>query len=483
MANSNAAQTLVVVFERDESLAGSLLGQLRASGYECRSARTPVEVFDLIARYPVGLVLVNLGQPATGRREFWVALDAQRRGRGVQVITYRYLLPGVDPEGSDGSGRATLADVEMRGAQGFSALVQAVRARLPLPSRALTDAEVSVNPQPPAAMTFTGQPAQNGALDAAQPREYRPTPTMPGVQADGLSIGEWMPQVRGMASMTGGQAMAESFEQQRTPMTSSPYSAPISPVTHHPAALNGQPGAAPGMSAAQGMFSAQMPAGDLAGMTDAVHALAAAGAPGYQQAAAAANAINPPSETLFLGQQAFEELRQTSHTLRGTANESYPAGERRSSGGVAPASLPAGVGGMGLSTTRAQGDGRQNQMLAPAPLATHIERPLSNVLVEGQLVSQERLEVALGIQRLLRGVDIDYRLGELLLLFRFLTQDQLLAALLVSRGLVSPAQVAAMGRIKQELHAIGMEYDLENLLILFRLLSSEQLREVRAEFA
>jgi hypothetical protein len=125
----------------------------------------------------------------------------------------------------------------------------------------------------------------------------------------------------------------------------------------------------------------------------------------------------------------------------------------------------------------------QNQMLSPVVAPGRVERSLGNVLVEGQLVSQQRLEVALGIQRLLRGVDLDYRLGELLLLFKFLTPDQLLAALLVSRGMVTPAQVASMGRIKQELHAIGMEYDLENLLILFRLLSSEQLREIRSELS
>src|SRR5690348_5956041 len=86
-----ANQALIVIFERDESLAGLLLGQLRAQGYEGRTARTPVEVFDLIARYPVRLALVNLGQSATSRREFWVALDAQRFGRGVQVITYSYI--------------------------------------------------------------------------------------------------------------------------------------------------------------------------------------------------------------------------------------------------------------------------------------------------------------------------------------------------------------------------------------------------------
>src|SRR5262249_42051045 len=79
-----------------------------------------------------------------------------------------------------------------------------------------------------------------------------------------------------------------------------------------------------------------------------------------------------------------------------------------------------------------------NQMLAPIVAPGQIERSLGNVLVEGQLVSQQRLEVAMGIQRLLRGVDLDYRLGEVLLTFKFLTHDQLLAAVLVSRGLVTP---------------------------------------------
>src|SRR5215469_1430234 len=128
---SSSKQTLVVAFERDESLAALLLGQLRAQGYEGRAARTPVEVFDLIARYPVRLALVNLGQAATSRREFWVALDAQRLGRGVQVITYRYLVPGVEPDISDGSGRP---DVEVRGPHGMQTLIEAVRAKLPPPS-------------------------------------------------------------------------------------------------------------------------------------------------------------------------------------------------------------------------------------------------------------------------------------------------------------------------------------------------------------
>jgi hypothetical protein len=104
------------------------------------------------------------------------------------------------------------------------------------------------------------------------------------------------------------------------------------------------------------------------------------------------------------------------------------------------------------------------------------------VLLEGHLVPQNRLKVAQDIQRLLRGVDLDYQLGEILLMFKLLTPDQLLAASLVSHGLITTQQIVALGRIRQELHAIGLEYDLENLLILFRLLTPDQLREVRASW-
>ena len=83
---------------------------------------------------------------------------------------------------------------------------------------------------------------------------------------------------------------------------------------------------------------------------------------------------------------------------------------------------------------------------------------------------------------MLRGVDMNYQLGEILLMFKLLTPDQLLAASLVSYGLITTAQIGALGRIRQELHSIGLEYDLESLLVLFRMLSPEQLREVRASW-
>jgi len=116
-------------------------------------------------------------------------------------------------------------------------------------------------------------------------------------------------------------------------------------------------------------------------------------------------------------------------------------------------------------------------------LSGRATRSLGNVLLEGHLVPQHRLEVAQNIQRMLRGVDLNYQLGEILLMFKLLTPDQLLAASLVSYGLISAAQISGLGRVRQELHLMGLEYDLESLLVLFRILTPDQLREVRASWS
>jgi hypothetical protein len=124
--------------------------------------------------------------------------------------------------------------------------------------------------------------------------------------------------------------------------------------------------------------------------------------------------------------------------------------------------------------------GQQEQAIQPQVHLGRATRSLGNVLLDGHLVPQDRLEVAQNIQRMLRGVDMNYQLGEILLMFKLLTPDQLLAASLVGYGLITRTQVSALGRIRQELHAIGLEYDLENLVILFRILTPEQLREARS---
>jgi hypothetical protein len=124
--------------------------------------------------------------------------------------------------------------------------------------------------------------------------------------------------------------------------------------------------------------------------------------------------------------------------------------------------------------------GSQSQTVQPQVLSGRATRSLGSVLLAGHLVPQNRLEVAQNIQRMLRGVDLNYQLGEILLMFKLLTPDQLLAASLVSYGMITTTQVSALGRIRQELHSIGLEYDLESLLILFRILTPEQLREAKS---
>src|SRR6266849_7745557 len=117
----------VLLFERDQQLTTLLTSEFQLAGYECHAARTAVEVFDAIARHPVRLVLVNLAQAAAGRREFWVALDAQRRGRGVQVFTYRCMnLAGYGADDPDERGRSALAGLEVDGMLGVMSLVDAV---------------------------------------------------------------------------------------------------------------------------------------------------------------------------------------------------------------------------------------------------------------------------------------------------------------------------------------------------------------------
>ena len=122
---------------------------------------------------------------------------------------------------------------------------------------------------------------------------------------------------------------------------------------------------------------------------------------------------------------------------------------------------------------------QSQQQIQPQVLTGRATRSLGSVLLSGHLVPQNRLEVAQNIQRMLRGVDLNYQLGEILLMFKLLTPDQLLAASLVSYGLITTTQISSLGRIRQELHSIGLEYDLESLIILFRILTPEQLREAK----
>ncbi len=123
----------------------------------------------------------------------------------------------------------------------------------------------------------------------------------------------------------------------------------------------------------------------------------------------------------------------------------------------------------------------QTQAMMRAPTPT--ETALGSVLVEGALLTPNKLETLRGIQTMLASVNMPRKLGELAVMFKFLSPDQLLAALLVSRGLVSPQQIASLGRVKQEMAASGLENDLETLLVHFNILPADQLRSLRQELA
>lgn len=121
--------------------------------------------------------------------------------------------------------------------------------------------------------------------------------------------------------------------------------------------------------------------------------------------------------------------------------------------------------------------------LPPTAAPSPTDAALSSVLVEGALLTPGKLETLRGIQSMLSTVDQPRKLGELAVMFKFLSADQLLAALLVSRGLVSPQQIASLGRVKQERAAAGQANDLETLLVQFNMVPAEQLRSLRQELA
>ncbi|HJT55418.1 MAG TPA: hypothetical protein VJ761_02895, partial [Ktedonobacteraceae bacterium] len=129
--NVNNGGPHILLFERDQQLVAILTSEFQLAGYECHAARTAVEVFDAIARYPIRLVLVNLAQAAAGRREFWVALDAQRRGRGVQVFTFRCMnLASYGSDDPDDRSHSMLADLDVDGMLGVMNLVDTIRSRI-----------------------------------------------------------------------------------------------------------------------------------------------------------------------------------------------------------------------------------------------------------------------------------------------------------------------------------------------------------------
>jgi hypothetical protein len=579
----------VVLYERDDAIAVPLLSQIRLAGFDVRAARTPVELFDILSKHLVSLVLVDLGNATAGRREFWVALDAQRRGRTLQVMTFRYTTPGgILDSDFEPAGRA-VADVEVRGAQEFPLIVDGLRQRVPLqgtpelgasgmsPMGALSGASPYGMPaqmgqgfgtpygQPPAGyapgFAVPGAPPSDPyALSPGQVSPFAPAPAFNpspfGPSPFGASPFGVAPAASPFAHPVEANpfavdARSSAFAQ---PLSANPFTADAPPTDapfggptlrqpavnpfETPAGAYGQPAAArfgdPQFEERAARLSA-----DYAAQFNISEATAArppyVGASPFESSPLEfspphtweASRVQPAPGDNFAGYGgAYRAPAERPSAAHITDAWTPPEGDFDGETGVVPELAYAPIDGPSRAgaypqpgapghESGAQRDGMPRdfagfhapafdthsfdalrpahlaqQQTAPVPAPSHLpavrtgtptERALGNVLVEGALLSPQKLDALRGIQQMLASVDLSFKLGELALLFKFLSPDQLLAALLVSRGYVSPQQIAGLGRVKQELSASGMDYDLETLLGMFHILSPEQLRQIRAE--
>ena len=654
--NVNSGGPHILLFERDQQLTGLLTSEFQLAGYECHAARTAVEVFDAIARFPIRLVLVNLAQAAASRREFWVALDAQRRGRGVQVFTFRCMnLAGYGADDPDDRSRSVLTDMEVDGMLGVMNLVDAVRARIPgsttgsfprmnaasavtgqegasrLNRQAEGDARSGVGqvaqttvpmstltaPSPSGATAApTGVPEQNGpartgvpapaftdkiraviypsnrsyasppetnwsphsapaqrpvsGADAAVRPQVAPNTGDVNAGAPPVSPGQRMPLPADAASSMASSREESSLAQlsrmvrENTPVrpeevsstnpriVAQPVAQSASTPTAPPAPQQEQQRATPGTRIAADDRAERVPAqqmqqarpvestsiSDLPLRASPIEDLPIerplerrSGQTGQMGKIGQAGQI---AQTGALSTQAPEAVSTAMPAASvKTLTVSAPTAKETPAPLETPAQASREIKAQEGSQSQESIETEQDEVIErvlvdqssalsqalrrhsdhqvtsedvllnivqslppmsslPTPLKSPPQTPvlsgratrsLGSVLLEGHLVPQHRLEVAQNIQRMLRGVDMNYQLGEILLMFKLLTPDQLLAASLVSYGLISATQISALGRIRQELHAINLEYDLESLLVLFRILTPDQLREVRASWS
>lgn len=659
----------ILLFERDQQLTALIISEFQLAGYECHTARTAVEVFDALARYPVRIVLVDLAQAAAARREFWVALDAQRRGRGIQVLTFHCSnIAGYGPRDPEERSQNTAADLDIDGMLGLMKLVDEVRNRVPgttsttntMPRVPRVTATPQTTPSAPAQRTgslapvtmnngnsFRTSPVAENTANSVPPRNasgiysqstlstpVAPTPggrmgfNAPSATPNGargtktasytdkiravlypnqrnwstqgnapvqapqeqpqanMMLDGGQPSQMGTGNATDLQRLAngqsgteESGLAQLSRLAQANY-APAPPVQYETSWDNNQAQAniQPIMEARftqSGLGTEQafvnMGAVDYAPATSPEQVSGNVGTQslraspiqdipidraggsqagieggkrsgtvshtnyGQQQAPVAlpplASIANPPPAPLIQASGTMyapstPSVAQTPQTPLSYLSKHVEKEEARVDNQPAtPAQtveMPddnglEDIGSLFVEPSEArlqnkvsqeqgqtgkEADMAQNrntmlfdimQSLPPMPpissqpqtvqaqvLNGRATRSLGSVLLAGHLVPQNRLEVAQNIQRMLRGVDLNYQLGEILLMFKLLTPDQLLAASLVSYGMITTTQVSALGRIRQELHSIGLEYDLESLLILFRILTPEQLREAKS---
>jgi hypothetical protein len=551
----NSGGPHILLFERDQQLTTLLVSEFQLAGYECHPARTAVEVFDAIARYPIRLVLVNLAQPAAGRREFWVALDAQRRGRGVQVLTFRCVnIAGYGVDDEEESSRTVLTDMEVDGMMGVMNLIDGVRSRIPgsttgpysriagIPqengsANKLNSQTEVVEPfrTPESASPTTASLSMlstNPSLrvhtppHAPSPETVNPTRTNePGNPASGFTDkirAVIYPSSRSVSQMPetnlapqhtqNNEADLNMLKQPSSPLIQENAQQGQTQVTNVPS-YEDDAGASKATSQqahsvdANGLNTFHLrasPIQDIAiergqeyrsGSSGAysVKSGDVSGVAAESTMTSATSSMVPPSKEatpagmtdLHNGKMMDEEINSEEEVIARVFAEMPRLSSRQTLN--QPSSEDATSEDTLLNIVQSLPPVSSLPNPLPKPnahvLSGRATRSLGSVLLEGNLVPQHRLEVAQRIQRMLRGVDMNYQLGEILLMFKLLTPDQLLAASLVSYGLISTAQIGSLGRIRQELHVIGLEYDLESLLVLFRILSPEQLREVRASWS
>jgi hypothetical protein len=564
--NVNSGGPHILLFERDQQLTALLTSEFQLAGYECHPARTAVEVFDAIARYPVRLVLVNLAQAAAGRREFWVALDAQRRGRGIQVFTYRCMnIAGYGSDDSDEASRTVLADMEVDGMLGVMNLVNAVRSRIP---GSVTGSISRISATPPTASAAVLKRQAEGGESPVISQATAPLSTLSPNPAQGIPAANPAQPGHAESERMNRPGNPPSGFSEKIRAVIYPSSRSFSPlpetswVPHNPQGLASTQRVV--SSAEQNLPSSPAPTQEESGLAQLSRMIRERGASDQGEADGVSSTTREEPATPLAQQQDAQQARMAdtatsrSFPLRASPIQDIPVEREQGyrsgqTGGRSPATASAASAppvispsskteSSPVSSSPAESDLRDVEQVVtteegsendfaralaeqpqqsvkqalsrstltditsddtllnivqslppmsslptpvqaqPPVLSGRATRSLGSVLLEGHLVPQERLEVAHQIQRMLRGVDMNYQLGEILLMFKLLTPDQLLAASLVSYGLITTAQISALGRIRQELHSIGLEYDLESLLVLFRILSPEQLREVRASW-
>ncbi len=447
------AAPLVLLFERNDAIAVPLITQVRTAGYDIRVARIPVELFDIMQREPIALILIDLGNAAANRREFWVGLDTQRRGKAMQLLTFRYVVTGETGMMEDGV-RVARADVEVISAQGFGPLIDAIRARVP-------------GAQP--VMPWDGPPAPNLSQPLRSPGPGQGMMNSPSAPAGGPSAGGSSSNGGGPPASPFAQPYSDNPFKRRGPTTPPPLGASYPQGANNAAQAPPQPPASNGSSAWSppplGGFAAPLPPRPMP---------ASMPFDGFAPGGAAAG---PSANGRGLGADPQAAAARIEDAWNPPARHDAPPPAR-------------GVAYRGYDDAPlAPDDPRIEDATSPVPAVAYVdaqsanrnERALSTILMDSAVISPQRLDALRAIQVTLNQVGMGFSLAELAMLFRFLTPDQLLAAYLVSRGLVTAEQIASLGRIKQELLATGKDYDLEALLAMFNILPADQVRLLRME--